>query len=342
MEIKKELKKNIFCLTLNREKKLNALTYEGVRELDKLADEIEKNPKIKAVLMEGKGSGFCAGGDIRQVYEDYLAQDHFVPEFFHDEYVMDQKFASLTKPVICHWKGYVMGGGVGLSIGSRFRIADETLRWAMPEADLGIVPDVGTGYYFSKMPRGLALHLTLTGREITGSDAKKLNLATHYICSKDYPKLREDILAQDYDLSQDQIENSLESIISQYETPVTDSSLDQEMEKINGYYDKNSLEEIVEGLKNAKDSWAKKEYEILMTRCPKSLVIIYQRYEKGKDLTREEHFQLDEKILLDAMKDGNMKEGIYGKIIDKNYRPRYRPSSIEEVDRDLVERLLTL
>ena len=73
-----------------------------------------------------------------------------------------------------------MGGGVGLSMYGKYRVATQNTKFAMPESAIGFFPDVGASYFLSKLNRGVGLFLSLTGFAINARDVMDLGLATHY------------------------------------------------------------------------------------------------------------------------------------------------------------------
>lgn len=84
--------------------------------------------------------------------------------FFREEFVLDYRLATLKPVLVSILNGVVMGGGVGISIHSPFKIATEKSIFAMPEAKLGFFTDVGGGYFLSRLRSNLGLYLGLTGR----------------------------------------------------------------------------------------------------------------------------------------------------------------------------------
>ena len=98
--------------------------------------------------------GFCAGGDIRMLAESGAKDGAEARAFFHLEYRMNHALFTYAKPTVAFMDGITMGGGVGLACPCDFRIATENTRLAMPETGIGLFPDVGGGWYLSRLPGG--------------------------------------------------------------------------------------------------------------------------------------------------------------------------------------------
>lgn len=343
MEVKVFINKNYARVQLNRPDKLNALSYQMMKDLDGIFRELEANEEVHFILFEGAGErAFCAGGDIVQVYRDYIEKGNISPEFFHFEFQLDDFVSKMKTPIFVHWKGATMGGGIGISIDCDFIVADDTVKWAMPETALGIIPDVGVGYFFSQMNPAMGRYLSLTGRAISGADTRRLGLSHCYIHQEDYEKLRGELLEIDFSKDNHEIKNQVRTLLRKYDRQGEETELSKNADHIEKYFNKNSIEEILQGLKEGTDEFAKREYGHLMGLCPKSLAIVFEKYEAGKEWTRSETFQIDEAVLFDAMKDGNLSEGIRSKMIDKDHNPHYYPALLAEIDRQHIKKLLTL
>jgi enoyl-CoA hydratase len=74
-----------------------------------------------------------------------------------------------------------MGGGVGVSVHGRHRVATERTRFAMPETGIGLFPDVGGSYFLPRLPGELGLYLGLAGRRLDAADCLYCGIATHYV-----------------------------------------------------------------------------------------------------------------------------------------------------------------
>ena len=104
-------------------------------------------------------------------------------------YQLNAAIAISPKPQVSIWDGFCMGGGAGISVHGKFRIATEKTVFAMPETNIGLFPDVGASHFLSSMPGGLGTYLSLTGARLGAADLLYTGLATHYIPSSSIPSL---------------------------------------------------------------------------------------------------------------------------------------------------------
>jgi enoyl-CoA hydratase len=154
-----------------------------------------------AILLRGEGGkAFCAGGDVRGIAGSRGALPSQLA-FFREEYLLDGALARHGNAVVPHvalWDGIVMGGGVGISLHAPFRVATRRTLFAMPEAAIGIFPDVGGSFALPRLrapagspplPPGWGLYLGLTGARLSGADAVHGGLATHFVEDAALPAL---------------------------------------------------------------------------------------------------------------------------------------------------------
>ena len=167
MEILSETRNHIAVLTLNRPTALNALSLGMILELRKALAAHAAESSVRAVLLQGAGEkAFCAGGDIRALYESFKASGLAPRKFFVAEYPLDFWLYSYPKPHAVLMDGITLGGGMGLAQGSRLRIVGDRTRMAMPEVAIGFFPDVGGSFFLSRLPGALGMYLALTGVQI--------------------------------------------------------------------------------------------------------------------------------------------------------------------------------
>ncbi|MDZ4376149.1 MAG: enoyl-CoA hydratase/isomerase family protein, partial [Phenylobacterium sp.] len=139
-------------ITLNRPQAIHALTTNMCRLMTDALLAWRDDPAVALVMLDHSGErGFCAGGDIRMLAESGASDGRLAREFFFTEYRLNHLLFHYPKPRVAIMDGITMGGGVGLSRPCRFRVATERTTFAMPETGIGLFPDVGGGWYLSRM-----------------------------------------------------------------------------------------------------------------------------------------------------------------------------------------------
>lgn len=148
---------NAGIIILNRPKALNALSIPILVNL--LPKLLEWETKKKLVIIKGAGKSFCAGGDIKQV-----ARTGAYVEFTSVEYNINNLIGHYGIPYIAFIDGITMGGGLGVSVHGKYRVATERTIIAMPETKIGLIPDVGGTYFLPRLPFHLGVYLALTSK----------------------------------------------------------------------------------------------------------------------------------------------------------------------------------
>lgn len=179
-----EVRNHIGHLTLNRPAGLNAITLDMVRSLSAHLRAWAEDAQVHAVVLRGAGEkAFCAGGDIRSLYDSFKGGDTLHEDFFVEEYALDLAIHHYRKPVLALMDGFVLGGGMGLVQGADLRVVTERSRLAMPEVAIGYFPDVGGSYFLPRIPGELGIYLGVTGVQIRAADALYCGLADWYLDS---------------------------------------------------------------------------------------------------------------------------------------------------------------
>ena len=134
-------------LTINRPQALNALTLENYRRFAPAMSGWAEDPSVHAVVVRGAdGRAFCAGGDVRAVYEagrGISGDPDLTAVFFREEYELIRQIYRFPKPYIAIIDGITIGGGAGISVNGAYRVATERTLFAMPETAIGLFPHVG-------------------------------------------------------------------------------------------------------------------------------------------------------------------------------------------------------
>jgi len=266
-------------IRLNRTKALNALNLPMVTDLLHLYRAWTLDPTIRCILIKGEGDkAFCAGGDVRTLCEEFRRSDNqdehghgkpglITADFFRQEYKMNYALAKLPKPHIAIWDGIVMGGGVGISIHGKFRIATERTLFSMPETGIGLFPDVGGMYWIPRLEGGLGPYIGLTGCKLNAADLIDTGIATHFIPHASIPLL-ETALKERLD-TDDFKESEVEQLLAHFhESKPTNGTLKEHRDAIDHcFMNKNSMEEILASLMSMETDWSKKKQLKLYLKC---------------------------------------------------------------------------
>ncbi|KAL8166713.1 hypothetical protein V2J09_008212 [Rumex salicifolius] len=319
-------------LVLNRPKKLNSLTLPMVSEMWKVLQSFESNPTIKLVILKGNGKAFCAGGDVVKAIEYMSGHWSFTAFFYKKQLMLDYYLATYKKPLVVLIHGMVMGGGAGISMHVKFRIVTEKTVFAMPEASIGLFPDVGASYFLSRLPGFFGEYLGLTGARIDGAEMVACGLATHFVYSKDITAL-ENAFSE---LANPDIP-TITAVINKFsQKPILKhGSIITRLEKINRCFSGKTVEEIVVSLDNEADNWIDKAKKSIKAASPLSLKLTLRSIREGRTqdlaqcLSRE--YRIVCQILLQSFEDNNFIEGSRAKLFDKDNKPKWKPSKLELV-----------
>src|SRR5215472_11021605 len=175
----------VATLTINRPQALNALTLANYRGIAPALADWAEDPGVHAVVVRGAGGrAFCAGGDVRAVYEagrGISGDRELTAVFFREEYQLIRDIHRFPKPYIAIIDGITMGGGAGMSVNGAYRIATERTLFAMPETGIGLFPDVGATRFLNRCPGSIGRYLGLTGARLQADDTLYCGLATHFV-----------------------------------------------------------------------------------------------------------------------------------------------------------------
>ncbi|KAH7536818.1 hypothetical protein FEM48_Zijuj03G0026700 [Ziziphus jujuba var. spinosa] len=265
-------------VTLNRPQKLNSLNFEMVSQIFKALEAYENDSTVKLVILKGKGRAFCAGGDVMGVFHSAFGGHwSFGARFYKKQLALDYLIGTYKKPLV----------------------------FAMPEASIGLFPDVGATHFLSKLPGHFGEYIGLTGARIKGAEMLACGLATHFVPSKNLPLLESAL---------DQITSSEASTISNlinkfsYKVDVKQDCAFKRLEVINRCFSRETVEEILQSLEkeaaDGEEKWIKEAIRSMRSSSPTSLKIT---------------LRLGSRALLDK---------------DKN--PKWEPSRLELVSKERV------
>ncbi|PZQ57848.1 MAG: enoyl-CoA hydratase [Phenylobacterium zucineum] len=312
-------------ITLNRPQAIHALTTNMCRLITDALLAWRDDPAVELVLLDHAGErGFCAGGDIRMLAESGAADGRLAREFFFTEYRLNHLLFHYPKHTIAIMDGITMGGGVGLSRPCRFRVATERTTFAMPETGIGLFPDVGGGWYLSRMPDHFGLWLALTGARIKAADCELLGIATDYVESARVADLKAAIIA---DPAQ------VETLLTEYEGDAGRPPLAAHQDEIARIFGADSVEAILAALEAAGTDWAAEQSKVLATKSPQTMKVAFRQLQLGgKATTFAANMAMEYRIGARVVQRHDFLEGVRAVIVEKDNAPKWSPPRAQDVD----------
>jgi enoyl-CoA hydratase len=287
---------------------------------------------VEAVLIDhAEGRGFCAGGDIRMLAESGAGDGVAARAFFHTEYRLNHLLFEYPKPTVCFMDGVTMGGGVGLALPCRYRVATENTRFAMPETGIGLFPDVGGGWYLSRLPGRTGQFLALTGARLDGAECLALGLATHYLPGSALIETKVRI-ADD--------PANVEVILDELSVEPPRARIVGNRERIDRLFASDRLEDIFAALDTDGGDWAAKEHATLASKSPQTMKVALRQLAEGAKMPdfaaeMKQEYAIGSRVVM--MHD--FLEGVRAVIIDKDNAPRWDPARAENVSASLLDEI---
>lgn len=317
-------------LTLNRPGALHALTTQMCRLMTDALLAWRGDPAVAAVLIDHAGErGFCAGGDIRMLAESGAGDGAEARAFFHTEYQLNHLLFVYPKPVVAIMDGVTMGGGVGLAMPARYRVATERTTFAMPETGIGLFPDVGGGWHLSRLPGESGLWLALTGARIKAADCLLLGIATDFVEAARVGDLKAALIADP---------TAVEQTLTEFEAEAGEPPVALHREAVDRAFAGESVEGVMTALAADGSDWAKAQAETLRTKSPQTLKVALRQLRTGRALTDfAEEMAMEYRIGARVVQRHDFLEGVRAVIVDKDNAPRWNPPSLEAVSDAMLD-----
>jgi enoyl-CoA hydratase len=329
-EIRIERRGGLVVLTLNRPRALNALSFEMCRAIHDGLASWQADPDVHAVLIKGAGArAFCAGGDIRWLYEVLISQgEEPALAFYALEYPMNARLHHFTKPYVALLDGITMGGGVGVSVHGSHRVVTERTVFAMPETGIGFFPDVGATYVLPRLRGALGLYMGLTGARLGAADCVWTGIGSCYVPSERLDQL-EARLAQ-ADLATDP-HGGVQRVLDHLRADPGPSPLAEQMGRVDACFGRSDLGAVLHALGAEETGWGQTQLEQLSTRSPTSLAVTFRQLQQGAALGFDDAMRLEYRLVPRFLAGHDFREGIRALIVDKDDRPDWRPGRLEDV-----------
>ncbi len=317
---------DIALAVLNRPKALNALTLDQVHAMHTRLDAWAKDDTVKAVVIEGSGEkAFCAGGDIRALYDACKAGEmDTVASFYRDEYRLNRKIKTYAKPYVALIDGIVMGGGVGVSVHGRYRVATERTLFAMPETGIGFFPDVGGAFFLPRGPGQIGLYLGLTGARLKAADCLYAGIATHYVPSARLDELKAALAAGGDDV---------DAVLSRFHVDPGPAPLAAHRDLIDRCFSGANLDAVLASLAAEGEGFAADTLAAIATKSPSAGKVAFEQIRRGGKLDFDSCMKMEFRLSQMWAPGADFIEGIRAVIIDKDGKPHWSQAASDEAVR---------
>lgn len=346
-------------IMLNSPKSLNALSADMCGLMSAQLSQWQNDDKVVAVLLRGSGDkAFCAGGDIRKLYDSMLDNppmpNPYATDFFGSEYALYRQMHFYNKPIILWGNGIIMGGGMGLMAACSHRIVTDSTKFAMPEISIGLFPDASGSWFLQRMPAKSGLFLGLTGALCNGNDAKFAGLAEYAVGSDDYQQVINALLAAPwrampseanilYSDAHRVADHCLAELQQCSNAELKPSKLAEHWQTIETIMVSGGLREIDALLQDdenlaqldadfAADNWVQRALSTYRQGCPVTACLTYELYHRVKDFSLEQILYLEANVAVHCADNPDFKEGVRALLIDKDKSPNWSRTLEECLD----------
>jgi enoyl-CoA hydratase len=291
-------------------------------------DQWERDSSVDRVLVLGAGGrAFCAGGDIRRLYDLGRAGDHAAQlTFWREEYRLDRRIKTYPKPIVVLADGITMGGGVGIMMNAAHRVVGERFVFAMPEVGIGFFPDVGATWFLPRLKHHVGVYFALTGLRADAGDALSLGLAGTFVASAALPAL---VAALEND-------GPVEATLTRFAAPPPHSALSREADGIEACFSQTDRGAIIDALRDAERhgrAFATPAQAAMLEKSPTSQAIALRQMTLGRAIDFDQALRIDYRIVSRICRGHDFYEGVRAVIVDKDNRPQWSPPpSLAEMD----------
>lgn len=331
--------------TLNSPATLNALSLAMVQLLTPALSDWAVDTAIVGVVLRAEGDkAFCAGGDLRELYQSILnygaGPNPYARRFFAQEYQLDHLIHTYAKPVLCWGQGIVMGGGIGLMAGASHRVVTTTSKLAMPEVSIGLYPDVGGSWFLRRMPGRVGLFLALTGAPLNAADALFCGLADFCLGAESRADVLAAIAGARWSDTVGDNRSTLSRLLARHSAGgLPQSRLRQHFDLINELMAGDDLMDIAARLRglHSGDPWLSGAVATFVKGSPTSAALAFELWNRAHHLSLADVFRLEYHASLGCCAHADFAEGIRALLIDKDRKPQWTPTTLEQVEPELIE-----
>jgi enoyl-CoA hydratase len=199
----------------------------------------------------------------------------------------------------------------------------------MPETSIGLFPDVGGGWYLSRLPGRVGQFMTLTGARLDGAECRYLGLATHYIEQANRDDLAELII---------KTPARIQGVLGAVGATQPTARIEQNLPGISKLFASDRYEDILAALEADESDWAKGERDTLGTKSPLSCKVSLRLLAEGANRASFTDEMIAEYALASrVVRTHDFREGVRALLMDKDGAPQWDPATPQEVTDEMLD-----
>ncbi len=177
----------VSIITLNRPKRLNALTFDVYRELRDTFRQLDTEPGVRSIVITGAGKAFCSGGDVEDIIGPLFERDYRgLLEFTRNTGDLILAMLRCRRPIVGALNGTVAGAGAVIACACDIRIAAESAKIAFLFTKVGLSgADMGASWLLPRIVgHGRATELLMTGDFVEAREAYRIGLYNRVVADE--------------------------------------------------------------------------------------------------------------------------------------------------------------
>ena len=163
---------------------LNSLTFEIYGQLERLFVDLRSDDRVKAIVLTGKGKGFCSGGNVEEIIGPLFDRDlDGTLQFTRMTGAVVRNMLRLDKPIVAAINGVAAGAGSVLALASDLRVMSEKAKFAFLFTKVGLTgADMGAAWLLPKViGTGRAMEYLTLGDKIPADECHRIGLANRVV-----------------------------------------------------------------------------------------------------------------------------------------------------------------
>lgn len=328
-----ERRQALQLIRLNRPQALNALNLELIAALTLALQQAIDDDSVRTIWLESSSEkAFCAGGDVKALATELAGQPtdeqrRIGHRYFAAEYQLDAMIEHSPKPIVAFGRGLVMGGGWGLFAGADLRLVDRSSRFAMPELQIGLFPDVGAGHFLQKPDWRAGTFIGISGIHLSMLDVLALEYAHAEVDDQEVAALQAKLAGGE---SPAQLELAQPNSEIQAHRQAWQQALASLGEPL--------LSDWMQAVRRSDFAPFQAAAEQWRTASALSIAHCWYHFKRLRQASRVEALEMDLTVGSNACSEREFLEGVRALLIDKDKQPAWLYPSVTSVPFSLIER----